>query len=388
MDNGDRCPSLPHIGGQRVRCSRGPTHLAAPRLRLASPLPEGAKPRGGTDDMLAVLSTPTASVWSIGRVVSWINPGRPGHLASRRLARSSTPAGGIGNTGLTRQLIAGSEVATEAPHMATCGRPRKSDGRPCERPVRRPGMACKDHGGPGALQRTPKPPAMPRTSRSSWPSSAAGRPSWERAASSPSAPVSSWQPPPEPPPVRPARPPRLRAKERERVKEAAEFCADVLADGSWEQEVADRLTDQAGGAWERLKRNRRRRNCRKLAQMARTILKAQDQIHQLAGELASQAARVAGVRGAALDFTRELVKRIPIGPVDAKLTAAARAIQIAGIALCLMDRRNLAQCDCFIDLALAETKERVSQILETRLANWVELARLGPAPSTAGPSVG
>ena len=200
--------------------------------------------------------------------------------------------------------------------------------------------------------------------------------------------MSSWQPPPEPPPVRPARPPRLSARERERVKEAAEFCADVLADGSWEQEVADRLTDEAGDAWERLKRNRRRRNCKKLAQMARTILKAQDQIHQLAGELASQAARVAGVRGAALDFTRELVRRIPIGPVDAKLTAAARTIQIAGIVLCLMDGRNLAQCDCFIDLALAETKERVSQILETRLANWAELARLGPTPSSAGPSVG
>lgn len=74
--------------------------------------------------------------------------------------------------------------------------------------------------------------------------------------------------------------------------------------------------------------------------------------------------------------------------MDAKLTAAARTIQIAGIVLCLMDGRNLARCDCFIDLALAETKERVSQILETRLANWVELARLGPAPSAAGPSVG
>lgn len=163
----------------------------------------------------------------------------------------------------------------------------------------------------------------------------------------------------------------------------------MLADGSWEQEVADRLTDRAGDSWERLKRNRRRRrrDCKKLAQMARTILKAQDQIHQLAGELASQAASVVGVRGAALDFTSELVKRIPIGPVDAKLTAAARTIQIAGIVLCLMNGRDLTRCDCFIDLALAETKERVSQILETRLANWAELARFGPTPPAAGPAV-
>jgi hypothetical protein len=149
--------------------------------------------------------------------------------------------------------------------------------------------------------------------------------------------------------------------------------------------VADRLTDRAGDAWQRLTRSRRKRNCKKLAQMARTILKAKDQVHQLAAELASQAASVAGVRGAALDFTRELVKRIPIVPVDAKLTAAARAIQMAGITLCLIEGHPLAKCDCFIDLALTQTKERVSQILQTRLANWAELARLGPAPAAARP---
>jgi hypothetical protein len=115
--------------------------------------------------------------------------------------------------------------------------------------------------------------------------------------------------------------------------------------------------------------------------MARTILKAQDQIHQLAGELASQAASVAGVRGPALDFTRELVKRIPIGSVDAKLTATARTIQMAGIALCLMNGRDLTRCECFIDLALAETKQRVSQILDNRLTNLAELTRIGASRS-------
>ncbi len=76
-----------------------------------------------------------------------------------------------------------------------------------------------------------------------------------------------------------------------------------------------------------------------------------------------------------MDFTRELVKRIPIGPVDAKLTGVARTIQVAGIALCLMDGRDLTRCDCFVDLALAETKERVSQILEASLTRWSELGR-------------
>jgi hypothetical protein len=69
----------------------------------------------------------------------------------------------------------------------------------------------------------------------------------------------------------------------------------VLADGSWEKEVAYRRTDRAGNAWQRLTRHRRRRNCKRLAQMARTILKTQDQIHQLAAELVDRALSVASL---------------------------------------------------------------------------------------------
>jgi hypothetical protein len=57
---------------------------------------------------------------------------------------------------------------------------------------------------------------------------------------------------------------------------------------------------------------------------------------------------------------------------------------MAGIVLCLMEGRHLARCDCFIDLALAETKERVSQILETRLANWAELSRYASVATRPG----
>jgi hypothetical protein len=60
------------------------------------------------------------------------------------------------------------------------------------------------------------------------------------------------------------------------------------------------------------------------------------------------------------------------------MTAVARGIQITGIVLCLMDGRDLTQCECFIDLALAETKERVSRILEAALSDWAKLAEFGP----------
>jgi hypothetical protein len=93
--------------------------------------------------------------------------------------------------------------------------------------------------------------------------------------------------------------------------------------------------------------------------MAREILKAKDQIHKLAGELAGGAASVVGVRGAALEFTKELAVNIAL-PIDAKMIAVARGVQVAGVLLCVMDNRDLTKCECFIDLAKAETKERVN----------------------------
>jgi hypothetical protein len=43
-----------------------------------------------------------------------------------------------------------------------------------------------------------------------------------------------------------------------------------------------------------------------------------------------------------------------------------------------MDGRDLSKCECFIDLALAETKERVNQILVAAMSDWTGLARFRP----------
>jgi hypothetical protein len=174
-------------------------------------------------------------------------------------------------------------------------------------------------------------------------------------------------------PQPPNLPPSRRVLARERVKEAADFCADSLS-GGWQETVADRATGYAQATWERLPRSRRKRNCKKLAKMAREILNAKDQIHKLAGELAGDAASVLGIRGAPLDFTKELVVNLPL-PIDAKMTAVARSIQVAGILLCVMDNRDLTKCECFIDLATAETKERVKRMLVAAMSDWTGLAR-------------
>jgi hypothetical protein len=167
------------------------------------------------------------------------------------------------------------------------------------------------------------------------------------------------------------------------VKAAAEFCADSLS-GGWQEAVADRITDYAGSAWPRLRRSHRKRDCKALASIARSILEVKAQIHKAIGRVLSRAAGALGAGAAARAFAEELASNIPLGPVDAKMVAVARGIQVAGIVLCTLDDRDLTKCQCFIDLALAETKERVRQILVAAMSDWTGLARFAPKDSRSG----
>ncbi len=177
----------------------------------------------------------------------------------------------------------------------------------------------------------------------------------------------------------PPPPPPRRVQERERVKEAAEFCADSLS-SSWQEAVADRVTGYAQTTWERLSRSRRKRNCKALARIARSILDAKTQIHRTVGKLFGSAVSALGAGGPAGAFAEELASNIPL-PIDAKMIVVARGVQVAGILLCVMDNRDLTKCECFIDLALAETKERVDAILVAAMSDWTRLARFRPEPS-------
>jgi hypothetical protein len=106
-------------------------------------------------------------------------------------------------------------------------------------------------------------------------------------------------------------------------------------------------------------------------------LDAKKQVHRTIGSLVGWAAGALGANGAARAFTEELASSIRL-PIDAKMIAVARGIQVAGILLCVMDNRDLTKCECFIDLALAETKERVNQILVAAMSDWASLARFRP----------
>jgi hypothetical protein len=90
-----------------------------------------------------------------------------------------------------------------------------------------------------------------------------------------------------------------------------------------------------------------------------------------------------GAGDAAQAFADELASNIPL-PIDAKMIAVARGVQVAGILLCVMDNRDLTRCECFIDLALAETKERLQRILVAAMSDWTGLARFTSLANRSG----
>lgn len=116
--------------------------------------------------------------------------------------------------------------------------------------------------------------------------------------------------------------------------------------------------------------------------MARSILAAKAQIHEAFGKMIGWSFGRLGAGGAARAFAKELASNIPL-PIDVKMIAVARGVQIAGILLCVMDDRELTECECFIDLALTETMDRVKQILVAAMSDWVNLARFRPRDAQA-----
>lgn len=272
----------------------------------------------------------------------------------------------------------------DTPVMAMCGRPRKSDGMPCENPVRREGMACRKHGGPGAL-----PSKNRRSTRTYATPSARQKPVQRRAPVVPTpahsrahsqAHSQTW--PRKPVTVTPGRqpprpaPPSRREQERKRVEKAAQLCADVVSNG-WQEAVADQIAAYAPTTWNRLRKSDRRRTCKALARMARFVLKTKRLVHKGVGKLFRWVVGGFGADDAIQAFAEELASNIPL-PTDAKMIAVARGLQVAGVLLCVMDDKRLEDCDCFIDLVRAGTEEWVKRILIAGMSDWVNLSRFQP----------
>jgi hypothetical protein len=168
------------------------------------------------------------------------------------------------------------------------------------------------------------------------------------------------------------------ARNEKIVEDAAAFCSELLMDGAWQKTVANRATNYVSDpTWKGLFGGRRTARCKILAKLAADILAGKQWVHDALGSMGGWFMALLGSSKFEQSLVRELIKKLPL-PWDAKLIATARGVQITGILLCLADGRDITRCECFIALALEETKARVKKILAAALSDWVHLAEFPP----------
>jgi len=141
--------------------------------------------------------------------------------------------------------------------------------------------------------------------------------------------------------------------------------------GGWKEAVADRVTNcLTESTRKRLFSRRRDDNCSALANMAKLILAGKKRLHEGDGKVGGWLASKLGAEPLEETVARELAKQIPIPEVDDKAVAVARGLQVVGILVCLSSDIPLNRCQSFIDLSLAESQERVKDILAAALEDW------------------
>jgi hypothetical protein len=161
-------------------------------------------------------------------------------------------------------------------------------------------------------------------------------------------------------------------KQLSRVEAAAAFCGDVVIDG-WQDAVASRAADcLKRRTWNRLFGRRRDGDCRAIAAMAKALVDGKEKLHDLVGEASGWLAEKLGGQRLERIAAKELAKKIPIPVVDDQTAVVARGLQMIGISLCLARDIPLERCQCFIDLALTETKEQVKEKLAAALGDWAQ----------------
>ena len=107
--------------------------------------------------------------------------------------------------------------------------------------------------------------------------------------------------------------------------------------------------------------------------MASAVLAGKKGMHDLVGLAAMGLASLVSADRVARRFVRELASQIPLPP-DAKLIATARAVQVTGILLCVVNGDDLTRCQCLIDLALNDAKTGVKKVLMAAMTDWTVLA--------------
>ncbi|GAA4671393.1 hypothetical protein GCM10023324_25120 [Streptomyces youssoufiensis] len=177
-----------------------------------------------------------------------------------------------------------------------------------------------------------------------------------------------------------ARPPRRTqpaaqaAQETQRVEEAARICLDVIERGGTAVIAERASTYVSDETWQTLVKRHHRRGCDPLARLARDILNGKDLLHEAVGRAVGGFFGLIGRPRIERVFAQEVARRVPL-PFDAKLSAAARGLQIAGIYTCVVGNRDLTDCACLRDVIRVEGQERLQRLIHGAMGDWQSLPR-------------
>lgn len=165
------------------------------------------------------------------------------------------------------------------------------------------------------------------------------------------------------------------ALRRQRLARAAAICTELVAEGAYPgvEDLAGRLFDQS--TWADLRDRWEPANCAIAAAAARQALGSPNRIHHIAATLAEQAWSWMGRPKVEQFMVRELVKRLPIVG-EGQIRATARATQLTGIHLCLVNGHDLVDCPAFVDLVLEEGELQPRRLLRAAREDWSALSRL------------
>lgn len=126
--------------------------------------------------------------------------------------------------------------------------------------------------------------------------------------------------------------------------------------------------------WQHVVARARHRGCRRLASLARLILRTKSLPRALLGTVLT-----APLCGPERDYARQLATRIPLGSNETA-TAAARGLQLTGIYACISNGAPLTACACYQDIATNEPGPMINQLLTESTNDWIGLAKLPEKP--------
>jgi len=113
-------------------------------------------------------------------------------------------------------------------------------------------------------------------------------------------------------------------------------------------------------------------DCRLLAQTARAVLDLKQRLHEVTGEAVSRLLPRDTPRFHRL-LVRKIAERVPL-PLDVKLEAIARGLQVMGIFMCVVQDLPLEACACLSMLGASVAREQARRYVQDLLdATWQDL---------------